>query len=57
MDVGMLPPMWSPAGGSNISSSNESLTWSHIDEEKYAIFKYLFFKLSEYLCLKRERSR
>lgn len=39
LEMGMLPPLWSPTAGSNKSSSNESLSWSHLDEEKYALFK------------------
>ncbi|KAK6641980.1 hypothetical protein RUM44_013703 [Polyplax serrata] len=34
LEMGMLPPLWSPTAGSNKSSSNESLSWSHLDEEK-----------------------
>lgn len=42
LEMGMLPPMWSPTPGSNKSSSNESLSWSHLDEEKYEFLKLLF---------------
>lgn len=43
LEMGMLPPLWSPTPGSNKSSSNESLSWSHLDEEKYAFNNLLFF--------------
>lgn len=44
MEMGMLPPSWSPTAGSNKSSSNESLSWSQLDEEKY-VHQFMIFSL------------
>ncbi|KAL0266920.1 UNVERIFIED_CONTAM: hypothetical protein PYX00_009333 [Menopon gallinae] len=33
LEMGMLPPLWSPTGASAKTSSNESLSWSHLDEK------------------------
>ncbi|KAL0266923.1 UNVERIFIED_CONTAM: hypothetical protein PYX00_009333 [Menopon gallinae] len=44
LEMGMLPPLWSPTGASAKTSSNESLSWSHLDENYTAllnVFQYL----------------